>query len=101
MEHLERQIHEILFPKIEFHYEAYAARLNHPVSPPLHRKWLNAKCDVQAMWGHIWHSADIFVTEDRNFHKATKKPRLEAFGAGQICTPSECVSLLSAARVCP
>ncbi|MDP2673819.1 MAG: hypothetical protein Q8Q00_02810 [Dehalococcoidia bacterium] len=101
MQHLERQIHEILFPKIEFQYAAYAAKVHHPTSPPLHRKWLNVKCDVQAMWGHIWHNADIFVTEDRNFHKATKKPRLEALGADRICTPSECVSLLSATKVRP
>ncbi len=94
MERLERQIHEILFPNVEFHYESYAAKLGHPVTPPLHRKWLNAKCDVQAMWSHIYHRADIFVTEDSNFHKATKKPRLVALGAGQICTPSECVSAL-------
>ena len=101
MESLERQIHETLFPGIEFRYEDFAARLGAPAEPPFHRRWLNAKCDVQAMWGHIWHSADIFVTEDRNFHKATKKPRLEALGAGRISTPSECVSLLSATKARP
>ena len=96
MEQLERQIHQILFPKIAFSYEAYAAKLDRGISPPPHRKWLNAKCDVQVMWSHIWHGANIFVTEDVNFHKATKKPRLLKLGAGQVCTPSECVGLVEA-----
>jgi hypothetical protein len=98
MERLERQIHEILFPNIEFNYEAYAAQLGQSITPPLHRKWINAKCDVQAMWSHIHHGADIFVTEDGNFRKATKKPRLLKLGAGQICTPSECVSAIEGTR---
>ena len=88
MERLEREIQEILFPNVEFRYEAYAAKLDQAVTPPLHRKWLNAKCDVQAMWSHIYHGSDVFVTEDGNFHKVTKKPRLVKLGAGQICTPS-------------
>ena len=96
MERLERQIHEILFPNIEFDYEPYAAKHDQPTTPPFDRKWLNPKCDVQAMWSHIYHGSDVFVTEDGNFHKVTKKPRLVKLGAGQICTPSECVGLVEA-----
>jgi hypothetical protein len=97
MERLERQVHDILFPTVEFRYEDHAARAALSTDPPFDKRWLNAKCDVHAIWSHIWHRADIFVTEDVNFHKATKKPRLVALGAGQVCSPSECVSVLQAA----
>jgi hypothetical protein len=51
-------------------------------------KWRNQTCDVLAMWAHISHSNDIFVTSDRNFHKRTKKDRLAALGAHAILTPA-------------
>ncbi len=92
---LEREIHAILFPTVEFSYGDYAARRGLSPEPPLDRRWRNAKCDVQAMWCHIHHGADVFVSEDSNFHKVTKKPRLLTLGAGAICTPFECVSLVT------
>ena len=98
MEQLEGRIHVILFPNIEFSYEDYVARVGGSPDLPLDRRWRRAKCDVQAIWSHIHHRADIFVTEDGNFHKATKKPKLSALGAGAICTPSECVPLVIKAR---
>lgn len=49
--------------------------------------WLNRICDVQTMWCHLQYENDVFVTSDRNFHKATKTPRLIAMGAGRISTP--------------
>ncbi|HRE19376.1 MAG TPA: hypothetical protein PLW86_20295 [Rhodocyclaceae bacterium] len=51
--------------------------------------WLNRICDVQTMWSHLHYGNDIFVTSDRNFHKATKLPRLIAMGAGRISKPDE------------
>jgi hypothetical protein len=51
--------------------------------------WLNRVCDVQAMWCHLHYANDVFVTSDGNFHKATKRPRLLAMGAGRICRPEE------------
>jgi hypothetical protein len=51
--------------------------------------WLNRICDVQTMWSHMHYANDIFVTSDRNFHKATKLPRLIAMGAGRISKPEE------------
>ena len=96
MERLERHIHEILFPKLEFMYADYLARFGPGVTPRLQQKWRNAKCDVLAMWSHIHYGADIFVTEDRNFHKTTKKPKLIAIGAKQICTPSICAEVIEA-----
>jgi hypothetical protein len=85
----------ILFPNIEFDYEDYVARIGECFSSRDSRKWLNAACDVMMIWSHIHHRADFFVTEDRNFHKLTKKPRLLELGARQICTPSDCVSELT------
>ena len=51
--------------------------------------WLNRICDVQTMWCHLHYGNDVFVTSDRNFHKATKLPRLLAMGAGRISKPEE------------
>jgi hypothetical protein len=95
MMRLARRIHHILSPSIEFDYEDYVARLGEFFTSRHYRKWLNVTCDVMAMWSHIHHRADFFVTEDQNFHKRTKKPRLLELGARQICTPSECVSELT------
>ena len=39
-------------------------------------KWRNAICDVQALWSHIHAGNDVFVSRDRNFHKASKLPKL-------------------------
>lgn len=77
----ERKIHNILFPHIHFDYSSVTN----------HSKWINAKCDVQAMWCHIHYCNDIFVTNDNNYRKPTKKPRLVALGAKEIMTPSECL----------
>ena len=51
--------------------------------------WLNRLCDVHTMWCHLHYKNDTFVTSDRNFHKATKKPTLIALGAGSILLPEE------------
>ena len=98
MERLERQIHDILFPNVRFSYPDHLAELGPRVTQRHRESWRNAKCDVLSMWSHIHYDADIFVTTDRDFHKASKKPRLIALGAGQICTPSECVSAIEGTR---
>src|SRR6185436_4127143 len=82
LEALEREIHEILFPAI-----AYEADRHCPVDDAAGRaRWRNAKCDVQSMWCHIHYPGDIYVTRDANFHKRSKKPRLESLGARIIAT---------------
>jgi len=92
LEELERKIHEILFPKIEFEFSDYCKKhgLNHNDGKAW-RSWVNKKCDVLALWSHIWNGGGIFVTKDRNFHKKTKKPRLIALGAGEILTPAKAI----------
>jgi hypothetical protein len=92
---LEKQIHAILFPDLEFTFADFcAARGVEPNSGPS-PKWRNAKFDVLSMWCHIHYAGDIFVTSDENFHKAAKKPQLIALGAKAIMRPSEASSYLT------
>jgi hypothetical protein len=93
---LERKIHEILFPSIEFDYLDYRHRFDIDLtSDEIDPKWRNAKCDVLAMWSHIRFYGDVFVTSDKNFHKQRKKEQLIALGAGNILTPQEAVSTVA------
>ena len=94
MQALEQQIHEILFPKVEFLWQDYC-RANglDPASPPTGR-WRNCKCDVLAIWSHIHGNRDLFVTSDGNFHVAAKKAALVALGARHIEYPGDAVSLV-------
>jgi hypothetical protein len=91
----ERKIHGILFPAIEFEYADYCKARGVDPAAPKERKWLNAKCDVQAMWSHINAANDVFVTEDQNFFKQSKKYKLIDLGAKAICTPEEAAALLT------
>ncbi len=92
---LERKIHEILFPRIEYDYREFSAKRGIDQSiTPTDSKWRNAKCDVLGMWCHITFEGDVFVTSDFNFHRQTKKPALIALGAGDILTPKDAVAKL-------
>jgi hypothetical protein len=86
---LDRQIHGVLFPNIEFATADFCRRRGMATDP---FPWRNAKCDVLALWSHIYHGHKVFVTSDENFHRITKKPALLALGAGQICRPAEAVA---------
>ena len=98
MASVEGKIHDILFPNIPFLYSEYCRSFGlDPEDGVIDRKWRRTKCDVQAMWCHIHNNNDIFVTQDNNFHKATKKPKLVALGAQAILRPSECLSKLKRA----
>ena len=98
MVYIEQEIHNILFPNIPFRYSEYCKRFGvDPDKGVVHRKWRRAKCDVQAMWCHIHYKSDIFVTQDNNFHKTTKKAKLVILGAQEILRPSECLSKLKRA----
>jgi hypothetical protein len=81
----EHEIHSIIFPTVQFLWEDYcrANSIDLPNNSPT-GKWRNCKCDVQAIWSHIHHKRDVFVTSDSNFHKADKKAALIALGAGRI-----------------
>jgi hypothetical protein len=95
MEELERRIHAILFPTVEFRWQDYCdTRGFDPAAPPTDRKWRNAKCDVQAIWSHMHRKRDVFVTSDGNFHLPTNKVRLIALGANRIEYPVDAVALI-------
>jgi hypothetical protein len=92
---LERSIHGILHPTIAFVYSDYCAAIGiDPSAKPTDGRWLNVKCDVQAMWSHIHGGNDVFVTEDKHFLASTKMQALIALGAGEILTPEQAVAQL-------
>jgi len=92
---LERQIHEVLFPNVEFLWPEFCkARGWDANAHPVDTRWRNAKCDVQALWSHIYQHRRIFVTSDAKFHAITKLPRLIALGAERIVTPQDALTLL-------
>ncbi len=94
---LERNIHDVLFPEIEFDYQTFCqCRGLDPLnSGKSGETWRNRKCDVLTMWCHIAYGCDIFVTDDDNFLK-TKKQKLIDLGAGDILTPQKAVAILEA-----
>jgi hypothetical protein len=90
MVNLERKIHGILFPEIQFSYKEFCEKNRIDIdSHPIDHKWRNPKCDVLALWSHIYYGGGIFVTRDVNFHQ--KKCALIALGAGQILEPKNTV----------
>ncbi len=92
---LEREIHEILFPNVQFLWQDYrAAHSLNPLETHPSGRWRNCKCDVLGLWSHIHFKRDVFVSSDENFHRATKKPALLALGANRIETPVTAVSLV-------
>ena len=95
MELLEKRIHEVLFPNIEFLWADFCVSSDQSgVVPRNASVWRNAKCDVQALWSHVHHSRNVFVTSDRNFHQASKRNALIALGANNIAYPDEAAALL-------
>lgn len=86
---LDREIQNALHPAIEDDYAAFCQKRGIVQTNDLDRRWRNARCDVLGLWCHIYHRREIFVTRDRAFHQATKRPRLAALGAGRILTPRE------------
>lgn len=87
-DHLEHDIHNVLFPKIEFLWMDYAKARSLPVDV-LDKNWRNAKCDVLALWCHVKHGGGVFVTSDSNFHAETKREKLGSLGAGTIAVPHD------------
>lgn len=70
---LEERIQKIIHPNFEMEYEDYCKKCVYELDDPkAWRKWVNAKCDVLAMWSHIWYKGDIFVTTDNRFFKIKK-----------------------------
>jgi len=79
---LELAIHKALFPHV-------ATDLSDDQFAKKRKKVTNAKCDVFAMWGHIFFKRDYFITNDDRFSKRRKQ--LEGLGAKGIYTPRQFV----------
>jgi hypothetical protein len=96
---LERSIHKVLFPEMEFDYADFCKVKGLAPLPGVWDKprenWRRAKCDVQALWSHINARTSVFVSSDANFHKQTKRPALLHLGAGRIEHPEGAARLLS------
>ena len=92
---MEQSIQDILFPSIERQWSDFCrSRGLDPEAVPKDSKWLNAKCDVLAMWSHVHYGHDVFVTGDANFHSTQKKSALLLLGAGRIEYPNDAVTLI-------
>jgi hypothetical protein len=85
---LESNIFQVLFKDTAYNYRDFCA-LNNADKDKIDPDWLNKMCDTQIMWCHINYGGDIFVTSDKNLHKATKKPLLIGLGAKGIMYPKE------------
>lgn len=92
---LERKIHKVLFPDVEYAYEEFCRKRDlDPNSEGVDWRWMKAKCDVLLMWSHIWYGSGIYVTRDEEFHR-NKKSALIALGAGEIERPEETIVRLT------
>lgn len=91
LEALEGQIRQILFPTISDSLLDHVGRSADPKSAAA--RWHNATMDVDAMWCHIHHGCDAFVTKDGNFLKHSKRSALIALGAKEIAEPEQAARL--------
>jgi hypothetical protein len=93
---LERKIQRILFPTIELEYSNFCKKSGLGLGDnKTWHKWVNAKCDVLALWSHIWYDGDIFISRDNNFHRKAEK--LIKLGAKKILRPVEALKLINQA----
>ena len=85
---LERSVHEVLHPSVEFEYPAFCqAGGIDPTASRTGGRWRNAKCDVLVAWTHIHHRGHILATQDADFLK--KADKLAQLGAGRVVSPAE------------
>jgi hypothetical protein len=95
LDELEKEIQLILFTEDEVEYGDSCRKYGcDEGGKAAWHKWTNKKCDVLALWSHIWYNGDIFVTDDNHFHKPAKKLALIKLGAGKILRPREAVEML-------
>jgi hypothetical protein len=93
---LESRIQQVLFSTVPCSWADYCQQCGlDPGNSPQDKKWKNAKCDVQAFWCHASESRSVFVTTDKNFHRATKKPKLLALAPGRIEFPEAAAWLVA------
>jgi len=95
LDQLEEEIQAVLFGEDETEFGDFCRKHGYDKrNKEAWNKWINRKCDVLTLWSHIYFNGDVFVTNDNNFYKQTKKPRLVKLGSGRILAPSEAVKML-------
>ncbi len=91
----EREIHNVLFPNIEFAIGDFAKSKgleNVDVSSPELFKWRNAWCDRQMIWSHDHFARDVCVSSDRNFKKLNRSANFEDV---IVCNPKEAAEMVA------
>jgi hypothetical protein len=84
---LMEQLHRVLFPGRPFHFKDTIAAAGPRADPDIiERKWRNRLLDVQALWCHIHHGGDVFVTSDGRLHSQQKREPTSCPGSGQYPT---------------
>jgi hypothetical protein len=89
---LRRSITSILFPGLP-PYPEYCLANGLDPSAEFDPRYKNRMLDSLILHTHIIYDRDLFISSDDNFHKETKRPRLEALGAKRILTPAQAVDL--------
>jgi hypothetical protein len=75
---LEKAIQNIIHSNYEVEFKDHCEKYGVPKSDlETYKKWLNAKCDVLAMWCHIWYKGDLFVSWDEHFLEPKKNSFLD------------------------
>ncbi|HET6921933.1 MAG TPA: hypothetical protein VFI16_02180 [Anaeromyxobacteraceae bacterium] len=92
MARLERSVHEVLHPSVEFEYPTYCKARDIDPTSPIDARWRNAKCDVLVVWSHIHHGGQVLVTRDGDFLK--RREKLAQLGAGSVVSPAEGLEVL-------
>ena len=100
---LEVEIHKILFGStdISFNFESHRKRYETESQDKQREeyfRWRNAKCDVQSFWSHMVAGGGLFVSDDGNFHKASKKPELVALAGGDILRPGDAIAFVKSGK---
>jgi len=65
----------------------------------IRENWMNAKNDALGLCAHVSWGGDIFVTSDKDFHKARLKARLSLLVPGKILRPEDTVQEIERQRL--
>ena len=90
------RVRRIVHPSATDTYDQFATAAGLDPTGPIHRKWRNRICDIDAMVAHIRARNDVFVTEDKHF--LDHADDLAALGARHVLTPEEAVNHVRALR---
>jgi hypothetical protein len=66
---LPREIHKLLFDRIEFDHQEYCKNRNIDHKLGIQKEWRNALIDTLVLWSAVYYGKNILVTRDGNFHR--------------------------------